>query len=128
MGMEQAVTFSSGLVPAWTAVHELLTSRGYGVQMRMIDGELAFPDERPSEGWRELRVGTPGGMVAVRREPGRVVCVTFGNAQGDLLRAWNALAWAFAEAGGGRIDTAQGSQGADEYGRSADLPPELRPR
>src|SRR5205814_953475 len=85
MGMEQAVTFEGGPLPAWGAVRDLLAGRGYPVQTRMIDGELAFPDEAPPEEWRELRVGTPGGMVTLRREPGRVVCVTWGNAQGELL-------------------------------------------
>src|SRR3712207_8342677 len=35
----------------------------------------SFPDEVPPEGWRELRVGTPQGMVTLRREGGAVVCV-----------------------------------------------------
>ena len=26
----------------------------------------AFPDELPDPGWKELRVGTPGGMVTMR--------------------------------------------------------------
>src|SRR5438105_7269407 len=108
MGMEQAVTFAAGAGPAWEPVRDLLTGRGYPVQTRMIDGELAFPDETPPEAWRELRVGTPGGMVTVRREPGRVMCVTWGNAGGEMLRAWNALTWAFAEAGGGRVESGAG--------------------
>jgi hypothetical protein len=126
MGMEQAVTFAGGPVPAWDAVRDLLAARGYPVQTRMIDGELAFPDEVPPEAWRELRVGTPGGMVTLRREPGRVVCVTWGNAQGELLQAWNALAWALAEAGGGRVEAASGALDAADYRRTADLPPVLR--
>ena len=127
MGMEQAVTFGSGPAPAWRAVQELLAGRGYPVQTRMIDGELAFPDEVPPDGWRELRVGTPGGMVTLRREPGRVVCVTWGNAQGELLQAWNALAWALAEAGGGRVESPAGPVTAADYRATADLPPVLRP-
>ena len=126
MGMDQAVTFAGGPVPAWDAVRDLLGGGGYAVQTRMIDGELAFPEEAPPEGWRELRVGTPGGMVTLRREPGRVVCVTWGNAQGELLQAWNALAWAFAEAGGGRVETPSGPLAAADFRRTADLPPALR--
>ena len=126
MGMDQAVTFGGGPGPAWEAVRDLLAGRGYPVQTRMIDGELAFPDEAPPEGWRELRVGTPGGMVTLRREPGRVVCVTWGTAQGELLQAWNALAWALAEAGGGRVESAAGPLAPADYRRSADLPPALR--
>jgi len=127
MGMDQRVTFPGGPAPAWPAIAAVLNERGFGVQMRMIDGELAFPDEEPPEAWRELRVGTPGGMVTLRREPGRVVCVTWGNAQGELLHAWNALAWAFAEAGGGRVETPSGTLDAADFRRTADLPPALRP-
>lgn len=126
MGMEQVVRLETEAVPAWDAVRQLLTGRGYPLQVRMIDGELAFPDEEPPATWRELRVGTPGGMVTVRREPGRVVCVTWGNAGGEMLRAWNALTWAFAEAGGGRVETAAGSVSAADYVRTADLPAGLR--
>jgi hypothetical protein len=126
MGMEQAVTFAGGRVPAWGAVRDLLAGRDYPAQTRMIDGELAFPDEEPPEPWRELRVGTPGGMVTLRREPDRVVCVTWGNAEGDLLRAWNALTWAVAEAGGGRVESAAGPLAAADFRRTADLPAALR--
>jgi hypothetical protein len=126
MGMEQAVTIAGGAVPAWASVCEVLTGRGYPVQARMIDGQLAFPDEQPPESWRELRVGTPGGMVTLRREPDRVVCVTWGNAEGDLLRAWNALTWAVAEAGGGRVESRTGPLTAADFRRTADLPAALR--
>src|SRR5258708_4923977 len=69
MGMDQTVTFP-GEPPEWPAVRDLLAARGFAVQTRMIDGELAFPDEAPRAGWRELRVGTPAGMVTPRREAG----------------------------------------------------------
>jgi hypothetical protein len=125
MGMDQTVTFA-GEPPAWAAVRDLLAARGFAVQTRMIDGELAFPDEAPPAGWRELRVGTPQGMVTLRREPGRVVCVTWGNADAALRQAWNALAWAWAAAGGGRVLTAEGTLNADEYEGRAELPPGMR--
>jgi hypothetical protein len=127
MGMERTITFAGGAEPSWGTVSELLSRRGLSVQMRMIDGELAFPDEQPPEAWRELRVGTPQGMVTVRREePGRMRCVTWGNADAAMLRAWNALAWAFAEAGGGTVETEQGPLSADEFRKRADLPEGLR--
>jgi hypothetical protein len=126
MGMEQAVTFAAGAVPAWAAVRDLLAGRGFPVQVRMIDGELSFPDEEPPEAWRELRLGTSQGTVTVRREPGRVVTVTWGNADAALVQAWNAVTWAFAEAGGGQVVSPSGALGADEYRRTADLPAALR--
>jgi hypothetical protein len=126
MGMEQRVEFGEGAPPLWPAVAELLNGRGYPVQMRMIDGELAFPDESPPEGWRELRLGTPGGMITLRREPGGVMLVTWGNADAGLRQAWHALTWACAEVTGGRIHTAGGPLTAADFLRSAELPPGLR--
>jgi hypothetical protein len=92
----------------------------------MIDGELSFPDEQPPEGWRELRLGTPLGMATVRREKDQLIFVTWGNADASLLQAWNALTWAFAEAGDGQIQSAHGSVTAAEFRRTIDLPAVLR--
>jgi hypothetical protein len=125
MGMDQTVTFA-GRAPAWPAVARLLAGRGFAAQVRMIDGQLAFPDEEPPEGWRELRVGTPQGMVTARREGEAVVLVTWGNADAALRQAWNALAWAFAEAGGGQVQSPQGPLDAPSFARQADLPAALR--
>jgi hypothetical protein len=127
MGLESSVTFAEGQVPAWATVHELLTRQGFPVQMRMIDGQLAFPDEMPPEPWHELRVGTAQGqMVTLRRGPDRVALVVWGNAEGPLLQVRNALAWALAEAGGGQVASDAGEQTADEFRRAADLPEALR--
>jgi hypothetical protein len=95
--------------------------------MRMIDGELSFPDETPPEAWRELRVGTPQGMVTVRREADGLAFVTWGNADPAMIQAWNAITWAFAAAGKGRVLTDQGEQSSDDYRRGVDLPAALRP-
>jgi hypothetical protein len=97
MGMEKRVPVA-GDVPAWSSVAEELARAGCPVQMRMIDGELAFPDEAPPEGWRELRVAHGGAMVTVRREPGAVVLVAGGNADEAQRRLWDALVEAFARA------------------------------
>jgi hypothetical protein len=125
MGIDQSVACEQG-VPTWAAVQAMLADRGYQVQMRMIDGELAFPDESPPETWRELRVGTPQGMVTVRRDGQRLVFVTWGNADGDMRQAWNAVTWAFAAAGGGHIETADGPVAAAEFLQRAELPAALR--
>jgi hypothetical protein len=96
------------------------------VQVRMIDGELAFPDEEPPENWQELRLGAPEGkVVTVKRAPDRLVLVVWGNADAQLVQAWNALAWAFAETGSGQIQTENGSFTAVEYRRQVDLPAAL---
>ncbi len=122
MGLDQAVTFAPGKLPAYNRVAELLARRGFPMQMRMIDGNLAFPDEMPEEPWRELRLATPQGMVTVRRDGDRIVCVTWGNADAALLQVWNGVAWAFAMLGEGEI----GGKDAAEFARSADLPAALR--
>jgi hypothetical protein len=125
MGMEQIVTFPKGRPPAWTAVSALLAAHGFPVQMRMIDGQLAFPDETPPDDWRELRLGTPLGMVTLHREPERVRCVTWGNADTALRQAWNALTWAVAEAGQGQVLSPSGPVSAAVFRRGAELPPSL---
>ena len=126
MGMDQTVVFSSSQPPAWEAVADLLTKHGFPVQMRMIDGQLAFPDEMPEEGWSELRAGTDAGMVTIRREADRVLLVVWGNAEPALQEAWNALVWAFATAGVGQVVTPSGSLSAEEYRAQAKLPESLR--
>ena len=124
MGMDQTVSFS-GPPPSWEAARDLLARHGYPVQLRMIDGQLAFPDETPPDDWRELRLGTPQGMVTLRREAERILCVTWGNADAAMLQAWNALTWAVAAAGGGQVLTPAGLLEADTCRRGADLPPGL---
>jgi hypothetical protein len=103
MGLELVVTFANQRVPAWETVRELLARQGCAVQLRMIDGELAFPDETPPASWRELRVGAAAGMVTLRREPERVSLVVWGNADAGLLQLRDTLAKALAEAGGGQV-------------------------
>lgn len=125
MGVQQAVRFEGKTIPSWDAVSACLARRHFPVQMRMIDGELAFPDEQPPQTWRELRVGTPAGMVTVRREADQLVFVTWGNADEALRQVWNALTWAFAEVGGGTVLSTEGAQTADEFRHRASLPPAL---
>ena len=57
---------------------------------------------------REVRVGTPQGMVTLRREDDGITLVTWGNADGELRQAWNAVAWALARLTGGRQDGPNG--------------------
>jgi hypothetical protein len=120
------VTFPGGAPPAWPAVRDLLARRGFAVRMRMIDGQPAFPDEEPAEGWREIRVAAADGMVTVRRDGIRVAFVTWGNAGRGILQAANALAWAFAEAGAGTIDAPVGPLAAAAFVRTVDLPESLK--
>ena len=100
MGMERVVTFP-GPEPGWPAVRDRIAAAGRTVQMRMIDNLPAFPDEEPEAGWRELRVSLGGGMLTVRREPGRLWVVVWGNADEALKLDQELLARACAEAGSG---------------------------
>ena len=122
MGMDQKVLFAPEKLPAWQAISQFFTDRKYSLQMRMIDGELAFPDESPSDGWRELRVGTRDGMVTLRREADGVTLVTWGNADEKMRQVWNALAWGLAHLTGGTIRGAT----AAEFMKTAELPAEVR--
>ena len=64
--------------------------------MRMIDGELAFPDEGVGPGSARCRVH-PGAASedgdAAPRRPDGVTLVTWGNADAGLRQMWNALTW-----------------------------------
>ena len=127
MGLSQTVQFSVGRLPSWPAVRDLLSSRKVLLQVRMIDGELAFPDEEPGEKWRELRLATQEGMaITVRRDADHVELVIWGNAEPRLIQARNALTWAFAESGQGLIQTAEGNQTSAGYLKQADLPVGIR--
>ncbi len=126
------VHFAGGSPPSWPAVRDLLARQGVAVKMRMIDGQPAFPDEAPAEGWREIRIAAADGMVTVRRDGDRLTFVTWGNAGPPLLQAVNALAWAFAQAGSGTIDIGEPgcvsarSLDAAAFLRSADLPQSVK--
>jgi hypothetical protein len=65
-------------------------------------------------------------MVTVRRQPGALTFVTWGNADAALRQAWNAVVWAFAEAGAGQVQTDHGAVSAADYRRTAELPGPLR--
>jgi hypothetical protein len=123
MGLEQTVTVPAGAALPWAALAERLAARGVPVQLRMIDGLPAFPDEQPPDDWRELRAGTAAGMVTLRRTPAGVGVVVWGNADPSLQAAANALLWAVADAGGGRVETPAGPRSADEFAREAGLLP-----
>lgn len=126
MGMEQSVSFAGRSIPEYVGVRDFLGQRGFHLQMGMIDGQLAFPDELPDENWRELRLRTSQGMVTVRRESELLAFVTWGNADAVMVQAWNALVWAFAQVGAGRIETPEGLLDAQTYRERVELPAALR--
>jgi hypothetical protein len=126
MGMELSVHFSPGRLPEWPSLRDFLASRGFAVQTRMIDGQLAFPDEAPHSEWTELRLATGHGMVTLRRSSDELTFVVWGNADAALLQERNALVWSCAHLGGGQIDTGNERLSADDYWRSAELSTSFR--
>src|ERR1700675_1970776 len=120
MGMDRKVTFPAETVPAWGRVAEFCAARQFPVKMMMIDGALSFPDEQPPDNWHELRVGTALGMVTLRRDTDGVRLVTWGNAEGPLRQAWDALTWALAEVFGGLIQDGEATLSAAEFARKVE--------
>lgn len=97
MGMQHEISYT-GDPPTWTAIRGKLIEVGESPQMRMIDGELALPDEEPPESWQELRIKLNGGMVTLSRSAGKCWCTTWGNADANLRLSWDQLTWATADA------------------------------
>src|SRR5262245_17993579 len=123
MGIEHTVLLPTAAPPAWPDVAALLAQAGLPVEMRMIDGELAFPDEAPPAEWRELRIAAAGAMVTLRRGAGQVVVVAWGNADAAQRRLYDAAAWALARAAGGRVRTAEGEVDAEVFGQRVGIAP-----
>jgi hypothetical protein len=115
MGMDQKVLFPPARTPTWPALRDLLAARNLTPQLRMIDGELAFPNEAPPNTWQELRIGTAHGMVTLRREPEGIRLVTWGNADAPMRQAWHIVTWAVAMLSDGAVETASGRMSADEF-------------
>lgn len=119
MGMQLHIETPSP--PAWPEVASRLTERGFAAQMRMIDGELALPDEAPPGAWSELRVAAAGTMVTIRRNGDAFTVVAFDNLADDGLRFFHATAWALAAAGQGRVHWQGQPLDADQFAAAAGL-------
>lgn len=122
MGMEQTVHFPTQDPPAWGEVADLLARSGLPVEMRMIDGELSFPDEQPPPTWRDLRIAARGAMVTLRRAEGRVAVVSWGTADEAQRGLANAAAWALAQAGGGQVQVGDRPLAPGPFARQAEMP------
>lgn len=103
MGMEYVVHFA-GPAPSLSRVREKLADRGLKLGMRMVDGQLAFPDDEPPAEWGELRVALAKNMITLRRRPEGIAVVAWGNADEGMLIAWHAVTWGLAEVGLGTIE------------------------
>lgn len=103
MGMSIRIEFSESPPPSWPMIRQGLLAKGVSPQMRMIDGELSYPDEEPSESWQELRIALSGGMISLRKANNSLECVVWGNADANLRESWRLLAEVCAEVGRGQI-------------------------
>jgi hypothetical protein len=61
-------------------------------------------------------------MITIRKEPDRLVFVTWGNADVEMQKAWNALTWAFAEVGKGSIESGGENLSAAQFRDKSPLP------
>lgn len=103
MGMTYRVTQLKAELK-WPVLRACLAQRGCPVQMRMIDGQLAFPDAEPPETWQELRLGAAAGMLTLRSEPNAISIVIWGNADESLRELAKTVAQAIAELSGGTLE------------------------
>jgi len=124
MGLDRTIRFPTDDTPSWEAIRLQLSRLGLSPSLRLIDGLPAFPDESPGEEWKELRIGTDGGMVTLRRDSGSINCVIWGNADAALETAWLKVIWACASSGDGVIDLAGSAVSPEQFARSVGLSPE----
>ena len=124
MGLDRTIRFPTDKTPGWEAIRLQLSRLGVAPSLRLIDGLPAFPDETPDEEWKELRIGTDGGMVTLRRARGSINCVIWGNADAALETVWLKVIWACASSGDGVIDLGGSAVSPEQFARSAGLLPE----
>jgi hypothetical protein len=122
MGMDQKIVVPSDKIPTWPALVKCLAAKNFPIDLRMIDGELAFPDDLPPDTWRELRVGTSAGMITLRRDEVGITLVIWGNADLKMRQAWNALTWSLAHLTGGVIRTSDSEHDLAAFLSTAELP------
>jgi hypothetical protein len=115
VGIQRNIHHYPGATVDWAAIRDRLGSLGESVTILMIDGQPAYPDELPEQGWRELRLGLSGGMVTLRREPTSLSCVVWGNANPDHIMSRERLCWACAAATGGAVEVDDGTTASADH-------------
>ncbi len=102
MGMSIIIQYADA-PPSWSAIRQGLIERGVTPLMRMINGELSYPDEDPPETWSELRISIGPGMISLRKGTNTLECVVWGNADVALQQSWKLLGEVCVSAGNGTI-------------------------
>lgn len=90
MGLEIVVP-RQGPCPLGSLI-EALTAAGLPSSVAMVDNVLQGPGARPPAQWRDVRLRTPAGVVALRRTASGVAIVVFGNADESLQAAQRRVA------------------------------------
>jgi hypothetical protein len=83
--------------PDLAALLEALARAGLPSVAMMIDNQLVVPNAPPPARWRDVRLKTPAGTVALKLEGSSVHLIVFGNADGALLEARDTIARVLAE-------------------------------
>ncbi|MGH7268236.1 MAG: hypothetical protein ACREMB_25740 [Candidatus Rokuibacteriota bacterium] len=73
-------------------VLDALATAGLPATIAMVDSTLRAPTAPPPEEWRDVRLRTPAGMVALARRPDGVAVIVFGNADAVLQDAQRRIA------------------------------------
>jgi hypothetical protein len=73
-------------------VLDTLTGGGLKTAVAMVDGILQGPGAKMPVEWRDVRLRTPAGVVALRRTPSGIAVVVFGNAGPELQAAQRSVA------------------------------------
>jgi hypothetical protein len=73
-------------------VLEALVAGGMKISVAMVDGVLQGPGATVPAEWRDVRLRTLAGMVALRRTASGIAVVVFGNAGPELQSAQRAVA------------------------------------
>lgn len=90
MGLEVVVP-RLGVV-ALASLLERLAAAGLPSTVAMVDNVLQGPGATPPAVWRDARIRTPAGIVAIRRVQSGVAVVVFGNADEALQAAQRTVA------------------------------------
>ena len=58
----------------------------------MVDGQLVMPSAAPPASWSDVRLKTPAGTFALKRQGSSVAVVAFGNADGAAVAMQSQIA------------------------------------
>ena len=75
---------------------ESLAARGLTATVMMLDNQLCMPGAALPSTWSDVRLRTAAGTVSIKRRPGGVAVLVFGNADEALVAAQRTIAEAIA--------------------------------